>query len=113
MVAKLGKAGKVALKSSLGALNKIKAKPDGYHDYISPLPYSGTGVACHVHTIGGRTIRETSQLWYGTGNCGNVFHLSPYIRRRIITEQDVIGTTLGHHLLNASEKFIQEQKANQ
>lgn len=45
---------------------------------------------------------------FGAGNHGNVSHLSPYIRRRIITEQDVIGTTLGRHSLNASERFIQE-----
>lgn len=34
--------------------------------------------------------------------------LSPYIRHRIITEQDVLKTTLARHSASAAEKFIQE-----
>jgi deoxyribodipyrimidine photo-lyase len=37
-----------------------------------------------------------------------VSHLSPYIRRRILTEEDVIRAILGRHSIQASEKFIQE-----
>ncbi|PUB18871.1 FAD-binding domain-containing protein [Yoonia sediminilitoris] len=38
----------------------------------------------------------------------HVSALSPYIRHRIITEEDVIRATLGRHSLQAAEKFIQE-----
>lgn len=34
--------------------------------------------------------------------------LSPYLRYRMITEQEVVGTTLDHHSLPASEKYVQE-----
>jgi deoxyribodipyrimidine photo-lyase len=34
--------------------------------------------------------------------------LSPYIRHRIISEEDVLRATLGRHSLQAAEKFVQE-----
>ena len=45
---------------------------------------------------------------HGPGSHSDVSHLSPYIRRRILTEKDVIRATLGRHSRQASEKFIQE-----
>ncbi len=39
---------------------------------------------------------------------GNVSALSPYIRHRIITEEDVLRATLARHSPQAAEKFIQE-----
>ena len=45
---------------------------------------------------------------HGAGLHSSVSHLSPYIRRRILTEEDVIRATLGRHSIQASEKFIQE-----
>ncbi|MEL6840812.1 MAG: FAD-binding domain-containing protein [Pseudomonadota bacterium] len=38
----------------------------------------------------------------------HVSTLSPYIRHRIITEEDVLRATLGRHSAQAAEKFIQE-----
>ncbi|SFS14239.1 FAD-binding domain-containing protein [Yoonia litorea] len=38
----------------------------------------------------------------------NVSTLSPYIRHRIITEEDVLKATLQRHSATAAEKFIQE-----
>jgi deoxyribodipyrimidine photo-lyase len=38
----------------------------------------------------------------------NVSLLSPYIRRRLVTEAEVISTALAHHSLPACEKFVQE-----
>ena len=38
----------------------------------------------------------------------NVSALSPYIRHRIITEEDVLQATLARHSPQAAEKFIQE-----
>ncbi|MDP5360647.1 MAG: DNA photolyase, partial [Paracoccaceae bacterium] len=39
---------------------------------------------------------------------GNVSGLSPYIRHRIITEEDVLRACLARHSPSAAEKFIQE-----
>ena len=45
-------------------------------------------------------------------DCGaphsNVSNLSPFIRRRIISEREVIATALKKHKINKIEKFIQE-----
>jgi deoxyribodipyrimidine photo-lyase len=37
-----------------------------------------------------------------------VSKLSPYLRYRMITEQEVVGATLGQHSLPAAEKYVQE-----
>ncbi|WP_295498307.1 FAD-binding domain-containing protein [Sphingorhabdus sp. EL138] len=39
---------------------------------------------------------------------GAVSMLSPYLRYRMITEQEVVGATLGQHSLQAAEKYVQE-----
>lgn len=44
----------------------------------------------------------------GPDKAGAVSKLSPYIRYRLITEQEVVGATLGHHSLPAAEKYVQE-----
>ena len=44
----------------------------------------------------------------GPNQAGAVSMLSPYLRYRMITEQEVVGTTLGHHSLPAAEKYVQE-----
>ncbi|CAN1549665.1 Cryptochrome/DNA photolyase, FAD-binding domain containing protein [Sphingomonadaceae bacterium] len=44
----------------------------------------------------------------GPDQVGAVSKLSPYLRYRLITEQDVIGATLGRHSLPAAEKYVQE-----
>jgi deoxyribodipyrimidine photo-lyase len=44
----------------------------------------------------------------GPDQAGAVSKLSPYLRYRLITEQDVIGATLGRHSLPAAEKYVQE-----
>lgn len=37
-----------------------------------------------------------------------VSRLSPYVRHRLITEQEIVSHILGVHSLNAAEKFVQE-----
>jgi len=44
----------------------------------------------------------------GAGAHRDVSGLSPYIRRRIVSEGDVLGAVLGRHSRTASEKFVQE-----
>jgi deoxyribodipyrimidine photo-lyase len=38
----------------------------------------------------------------------NVSGLSPYLRHRLLTEQEVVGAVLDEHTLGAAEKFVQE-----
>jgi deoxyribodipyrimidine photo-lyase len=44
----------------------------------------------------------------GPDKRGNVSMMSPYIRHRLITEQEVLASVLRQHTLSAAEKFIQE-----
>lgn len=44
----------------------------------------------------------------GPGLRANVSALSPWIRRRLVTEAEVIDAVLGRHRFEACEKFIQE-----
>lgn len=45
---------------------------------------------------------------FGAGAHQNVSCLSPYIRHRLITEEEVVRTVLAQHSAEAAEKFIQE-----
>lgn len=44
----------------------------------------------------------------GPEQAGAVSKLSPYLRYRMIIEQEVVGATLGQHSLAAAEKYTQE-----
>jgi deoxyribodipyrimidine photo-lyase len=44
----------------------------------------------------------------GPTQAGAVSKLSPYVRYRLLTEQEVVGTTLGQHGLPSAEKYVQE-----
>jgi deoxyribodipyrimidine photo-lyase len=44
----------------------------------------------------------------GPGKPGAVSRLSPYVRYRLITEQDIAAHVLARHSLPAAEKFVQE-----
>ena len=44
----------------------------------------------------------------GPDQSGAVSKLSPYLRRRLITEREVIAAVLAHHSPEAAEKFVQE-----
>jgi deoxyribodipyrimidine photo-lyase len=44
----------------------------------------------------------------GPANRGAVSRLSPYLRRRMITEREVVEAVLAHHDLAGADKFIQE-----
>lgn len=57
--------------------------------------------AGHLYTNG----RNTDP---GPDQDGAVSKLSPYLRYRLITEQEVVGAALGQHSLSAAEKYVQE-----
>jgi len=45
---------------------------------------------------------------YGPENRSSVSALSPWIKHRLITQEEVLTQTLAHHSLSASMKFVQE-----
>ncbi len=63
------------------------------HDF---LPRAGHAYAAHRNVDRGPDDRS------------NVSALSPYIRRRMITEEEVIAAVLRRHSFAAAEKFVQE-----
>lgn len=56
----------------------------------------------------GRAYAERRNLDLGPLDRSNVSALSPWLRRRLITEDEVIAAVLGHHSYLQAEKFIQE-----
>jgi deoxyribodipyrimidine photo-lyase len=45
---------------------------------------------------------------FGPGRRDNVSALSPYVRHRLVLEDEVVTAVLKHHSFNAASKFIQE-----
>jgi predicted nucleic acid-binding protein len=56
----------------------------------------------------GRAYARDRNVDRGPGDRSNVSALSPWIRRRLITEEEVIAAVLRRHSISAAEKFIQE-----
>jgi len=56
----------------------------------------------------GRAYARDRNVDRGPGNRANVSALSPWIRRRLITEAEVLDAVLARHSPAAAEKFIQE-----
>jgi deoxyribodipyrimidine photo-lyase len=56
----------------------------------------------------GRDYARDRNIDRGPSDRANVSALSPWIRRRLITEEEVIAAVLKHHSLAAAEKFVQE-----
>ena len=56
----------------------------------------------------GKTYAAMRNNDYGPQNRSNVSTLSPWIRHRLILEEEVIATVLGRHSFSAAQKFVQE-----
>jgi deoxyribodipyrimidine photo-lyase len=56
----------------------------------------------------GLSYRNNRNYDFGPSNHNYVSQLSPFIRRRILTELEVLKTVLNRHGLSSAEKFIQE-----
>lgn len=56
----------------------------------------------------GRVYARDRNIDRGPTDRANVSALSPWIRRRLVTEEEVIAAVLSRHGFNAAEKFIQE-----
>jgi deoxyribodipyrimidine photo-lyase len=56
----------------------------------------------------GRAYQATRNLDHGIGQHANVSNLSPYLRHRLITEEEVLASVLSEHSEKGAFKFIQE-----
>ena len=56
----------------------------------------------------GLSYRNNRNYDFGPSNHNYVSQLSPFIRRRILTEFEVLKAVLNRHGLSSAEKFIQE-----
>lgn len=56
----------------------------------------------------GRHYARRRNYDFGPDRRENVSALSPWIRHRLVTEEDVLRSTLARHSFSASEKFVQE-----
>lgn len=56
----------------------------------------------------GRAYQNTRNHDFGPANRANVSALSPYVRHRLILEDEIVAAVLARHSLAAAEKFIQE-----
>ena len=56
----------------------------------------------------GRAYAEGRNTDPGPGRPTAVSRLSPYLRRRMITEREVVQAVLAHHDARAADKYLQE-----
>lgn len=56
----------------------------------------------------GRHYASTRNYDFGAERRTNVSALSPWIRHRLITEEEVLTRVLASHSLSQAEKFVQE-----
>lgn len=76
----------------------------------SPIPNRTHALECLRQFLphAGRTYADGRNTDFGPDVQGAVSRLSPYIRYRLITEQDVVTSILQRHSLTDAEKFVQE-----
>ena len=58
--------------------------------------------------LAGRTYAATRNTDNGPGNHDNVSGLSPWLRHRLLLEEEVLAATLGAHSFSSARKFVQE-----
>lgn len=56
----------------------------------------------------GRAYAERRNIDFGPQDRSNISALSPWLRRRLVTEEEVVAAVLARHGFTAAEKFIQE-----
>ena len=62
----------------------------------------------HFVPLAGRLYDAGRNTDAGPNQHSSVSRLSPYVRHRLITEQEIIAQVLAQHSLPAAEKFVQE-----
>ena len=84
---------------------------DGLHESLLPWqPTRATGLAMLQQFLpkAGRIYQAQRNEDSGPGNHFNVSRLSPYLRRRMLSEQEVLAKVLGQHSPSDAFKFVQE-----
>ncbi|MEC8676536.1 MAG: FAD-binding domain-containing protein [Pseudomonadota bacterium] len=74
----------------------------------APTRAAGLARLADYLPLAGRVYRENRNFDHGPGGHALVSTLSPWIRHRLVTEQEVAAAVLQRHSLSAAEKFIQE-----
>ena len=75
---------------------------------IEPTRSAGLARLAAFVPVAGRAYRETRNEDRGPGDRSNVSMLAPYVRARLVTEEEVLRAVLARHSAAASEKFVQE-----
>ena len=76
--------------------------------YFEPTRDAGLARLSEFSAKAGRHYQNSRNSDLGPDNRSNVSALSPYIRHRLVTEEEVLQTVLAKHTLASAEKFIQE-----
>ena len=76
--------------------------------FMQPSRAAGLARLADFTPLMGRAYAEGRNFDPGPGRLGHVSALSPYIRHRLITEQEVVAAAIAAHGPELAEKFIQE-----
>lgn len=75
---------------------------------FNPTRAAGLARLSQFVSAAGRHYQNTRNADLGPDDRSNVSALSPYIRHRLVTEEEVLRAVLAKHSYAAAEKFIQE-----
>jgi deoxyribodipyrimidine photo-lyase len=81
--------------------------PPAKIDWV-PTRAAGLARLAAFAPFAGRAYANGRNSDYGPNDRSNISCLSPWLARRMITEEEVVATVLKHHSFRDSEKFIQE-----
>ncbi len=80
-------------------------------DALTHFPPNRTAALERLHDFlpsAGKTYAARRNYDFGAGRHSGVSTLSPYIRTRLLTEEEVLQAVLGRFSLSSAEKFVQE-----
>jgi hypothetical protein len=89
-------------------LSFLDEECDTAHVDFIPTREAGLERLKHFAPYTGRAYAAGRNFDLGADNRSNISALSPWIRHRLISEEEVLRETLKQHSLQASEKFVQE-----
>ena len=89
-------------------LSFLDEECDTAHVDFTPTRETGLERLKRFAPFTGRAYAAGRNFDLGADNRSNISALSPWIRHRLISEEEVLRETLKQHSLQASEKFVQE-----
>ncbi len=97
-------------KVQVGRMTEMFPELADVKETISFKPTRTNGLTRLKQFVGrtGRHYASTRNYDFGTEQRSNVSGLSPWLRHRLITENEVLAAVLASHSSNAAEKFVQE-----